>query len=1550
MPENNFVELITAVRVDADLRLTKAVTGSPVPLGQSLEYILVLENLGPHPAHDVRMEDALPAGLVFQDAALSVGSFAETNGVLLWNIEQLPQGDQAVLSLSALAVDTGTYTNVAWVQADEMDVQPADNTASVVALVVPTSDLAVELEAPSTWYLGYPGEWRVTVANLGPSDAEGVVVNGALDGPLEWLGAEPSRGEWIPVEDGQWIWNLGSLAAGTQAVLQLELRSSTLGPVSQQVEVTGSSLDLEPGNNWTSGSLDVVPAADFQLQAQGDTRIRFEWEQAAQSWAVTNAGPSDATGVVVLGQLESGLVVSQHTVSSGSWTPQDGDWSWDLGTLAVGEGALLTLTMNGVEPGAWAHTVQVLADQADPSPEDSRVTWVTGVRSETDLGVTKTAVSPFALLGSPCVYEIGLTNVGPHPAGGVRVSDVLPGGLSYLGGTADLGEVTYASGRVDWVVPALEVGAQATLWLTNRAETLGWITNQVEVQADEFDLIPDNDLATASIEVLPAADLFLQVQAPDLVIPGAEFNALVLISNAGPNTATTVFVAGSGAEGITVTEGRSETGTWTEGDQGDWLWSVGDLPVGGQATLELTGRGWVEGSWTHPMMTAAQEGDPRPDDNEVEMVVQVRADADLMLSANASNWQVLRGEPFMPEIRVSNAGPNHASEVTVLQLWNDERLSSPEPIVSHGEWRLEEGVLVWVLPHLPVGGEAWIRMPTVALVEGFLSRTVSLQAAQPDLDPQNNLLVWSVESLPAANLAVELSGATVHLPGTAETLDVTVHNVGPSDASQVVVLGGAADDWTGVTADPETGTWTLLAEGGWAWEMEALPAGGSALLRLTLAGRDLGDWLYQVSVSGAEADPSLENNESIWIARVRLDADLGVAATVSPGPVLQGAEYALGLSVTNLGANTAHSVLVQGHLPTGTEVLRVTGDGGTWTQTAGGFTWEFETLEAERSASLELSLRTSAVGGTTNQVTVIAEEFDGDSENNLAAWAIEVQPVAQLGPLPPESDSRLLAQEWTEVLWLTNSGPAAATLVVASGQLPEGLTLLAWATDYGTFALEDDGIWAWELGAIGVDEAVALELTFQASLPGLWTNRVELTAAEQDYAPGGRLIEWTVEVLPAADLSVIGANDVMLALQGSSVHEIMVTNRGPSDATGVLVQGIIPEGLRLLGHSLTVGQWDEAQNLWRWEVGDLTGGSQASLWLETEAALMGDWTNRVEVLSSLADPNLTDNGVSWITQVRPLSDLGVSASVAMDLVVVGRPVTLDLALTNAGPDTATGILVTHEFPGGQLTDVVEAGSGLITHKLGQVIWHLDELAAGTEAHVMITLMPTFATGLTNRIEVTADVVDPVAENNEIMFTLEAQPLADLRLVQTASAERVLAGDTFSYRLALSNFAPYDVPAVIVRNRLADGVELISAVSSAGTVIANGQVVSVDLALLPVGGVATVDLVVRAYQLGMITNLAQVESWAVGGGGSRPTLGGGLRRRETRANLANNLGRLRVALHRFARGTDPMADPSQSTRGLGRPSEGHCQDRPPRALLPALQAVARDPGRAIPFTG
>jgi uncharacterized repeat protein (TIGR01451 family) len=73
---------------------------NPTPnVGDVITLTVTLTNSGPADATGVKVTDALPAGLLFQSATASQGTYDEGTGV--WNVGTVGEGDSETLTIEA---------------------------------------------------------------------------------------------------------------------------------------------------------------------------------------------------------------------------------------------------------------------------------------------------------------------------------------------------------------------------------------------------------------------------------------------------------------------------------------------------------------------------------------------------------------------------------------------------------------------------------------------------------------------------------------------------------------------------------------------------------------------------------------------------------------------------------------------------------------------------------------------------------------------------------------------------------------------------------------------------------------------------------------------------------------------------------------------------------------------------------------------------------------------------------------------------------------------------------------------------------------------------------------------------------------------------------------------------------------------------------------------------------------------------------------------------------------------------------------------------------
>ncbi len=163
------------------------------------------------------------------------------------------------------------------------------------------------------------------------------------------------------------------------------------------------------------------------------------------------------------------------------------------GTLV---GNLLTLT------GLGNSTVVVAYSITDP---DCGVSSVQANFFSEDcsanLGVVKTVNNSTPVIGNNVTFTVSASNLGPYPATGVVVTDVLPSGYTFVSAVVTQG--TYGA---TWSVGNLANGASATLTLVATVNAIGNYTNTATIQGDQFDSGLGNNTSDVTPSPQPDSD------------------------------------------------------------------------------------------------------------------------------------------------------------------------------------------------------------------------------------------------------------------------------------------------------------------------------------------------------------------------------------------------------------------------------------------------------------------------------------------------------------------------------------------------------------------------------------------------------------------------------------------------------------------------------------------------------------------------------------------------------------------------------------------------------------------------------------------------------------------------------------------------------------------------------------------------------------------------------------------------------------------------------------------------------------------------------------
>jgi uncharacterized repeat protein (TIGR01451 family) len=594
----------------ADLSLTKDVDDATPTVGQDVVFTLTVANGGPDAATNVVARDLLPAGLTFVSATPSQGSYVSGTGI--WTVGTINSTANATLTITATNSTGAVKTNTAEVtDVDQFDsdstpdnnVGTEDDQDSVV-ITPDVIDLAVTKTADDdTPNLNQQVVFTITVTNTGTIGATGVVVEDLLPAGLTFVSATASQGSYV---NGTGVWTVGAIGVSGNATLDITATATGTGTITNTAEVTDADQadrDSTP-DNQNAGEDDQaseqvsVNQVDLSLTKIVNDNTPTRNQQITFTITVSNAGPANATGVVVEDLLPAGLTFVSSNPSQGSYVSGTGIWT--VGTINSGANATLDIVVTAASSGAKVNTAEVVdVDQADSdSTPDNGVGTEDDQASATvtpdtaDLSLLKTVTDNTPNRNQSITFTLTLTNGGPVGATGVTVTDLLPAGLTFVSATPSVGSYSNSTGV--WTVGSLANGANATLAIVATVNSIGAKTNTAEVTAsDQFDAdsTPGNNIGTeddqASATVTPTiADLSLikTVNLPNQPV-GQNVVFTLTLANAGPDQATGVTVSDLLPAGLTFVSSTPSQGTYSATTG---VWTVGAINSGANATLAIT--------------------------------------------------------------------------------------------------------------------------------------------------------------------------------------------------------------------------------------------------------------------------------------------------------------------------------------------------------------------------------------------------------------------------------------------------------------------------------------------------------------------------------------------------------------------------------------------------------------------------------------------------------------------------------------------------------------------------------------------------------------------------------------------------------------------------------------------------------------------------------------------------------------------------------------------------------------------------------------------------
>ncbi|WP_410221085.1 gliding motility-associated C-terminal domain-containing protein [Pedobacter sp.] len=528
--------VVTTVSREPVIDIVKTAPAS-ITSGSKLTYQIRVSNKGKGDALNLAISDQVPAALTnvtWTAVAQGNASVTTNNGAgnavnVTGNIPANPVNTIVIdITGDVPANYAGTIVNIAKATPSESGI--AEKTSTVTTEANRKPIIKITKEGPVRTAIGENLTYKIKVTNEGTSDALNLLITDQVPPSI-------SNVSWSTTVSGAAIIS-GANGTGNQLSIRANIPAGNNGmeitvtgkvnaSVGTTIENYASVIPAEPGtselkSNTVVTGIEKLESSKMVIDEEGD-KVAHANEILTYQVLIKNIGGAVLNNVSIADVIPSGTTYVDNSANENAVfdaTAKKLNWTTNL---ALGQSKLfnfkvkVTADVNGIKQIKNVAAVNHAQSGIYQEPQA-----VIPVEQYADIAVIKEALSTINLkTGDYITYRITVTNKGHNKATGVKMADVIPIALDVPKDLVmDKGTAAYdASSRtLTWNVGEMLLGETVSITFKTRIIMAQDIENTAQVQADQPDRNPTDNVAVSKITMIAGEELLI----PNLFTPNGD--------------------------------------------------------------------------------------------------------------------------------------------------------------------------------------------------------------------------------------------------------------------------------------------------------------------------------------------------------------------------------------------------------------------------------------------------------------------------------------------------------------------------------------------------------------------------------------------------------------------------------------------------------------------------------------------------------------------------------------------------------------------------------------------------------------------------------------------------------------------------------------------------------------------------------------------------------------------------------------------------------------------------------------------------------------------